>query len=275
MTRILYESHMHTPLCHHARGLPSEYAAVAWQRGLKGIIVTCHNPPIDGWAPWARMADAEFGEYVDMVAAAGEEWEGRIDVRLGLECDYAPGMEDALLEQLGRAEFHHVLGSVHPQLDDYRNRYDTGDMRALQESYFDHIAQAAETGLFDTISHPDLVKNLSPADWDPAQLNDVIEAALDRIAAAGTAMELNTSGLHKRVPEMNPHKSMLAAMHARDIPVVIGADAHVPARVAADFDTALQLLDEVGYSEVNIFLNRTRQPIRIEDARDSLNIAVV
>ena len=37
---LLYESHCHTPLCKHASGSPSEYAAVAEQRGLKGLIVT-------------------------------------------------------------------------------------------------------------------------------------------------------------------------------------------------------------------------------------------
>ena len=45
---LLYEMHMHTPLCKHAQGAPEEYAAVAQQRGLQGIVVTCHNPTDDG-----------------------------------------------------------------------------------------------------------------------------------------------------------------------------------------------------------------------------------
>ena len=36
---ILYETHMHTPLCKHARGKPAEYAAAARERRLAGIIV--------------------------------------------------------------------------------------------------------------------------------------------------------------------------------------------------------------------------------------------
>ncbi|MCP4288071.1 MAG: histidinol-phosphatase, partial [Gammaproteobacteria bacterium] len=52
---ILYETHLHTPLCKHATGRPEEYAAVAERRGLKGIIVTCHNPTNDGWSPQTRM----------------------------------------------------------------------------------------------------------------------------------------------------------------------------------------------------------------------------
>ena len=54
--RIVYESHSHTPLCKHAFGQPTEYAAVAEQRGLQGLIVTCHNPMPDGFS--AQCADA-------------------------------------------------------------------------------------------------------------------------------------------------------------------------------------------------------------------------
>lgn len=270
---VLYESHMHTPLCKHAYGEPEAYAAVAAQRGLQGIIVTCHNPPIDGWSPNVRMADAEFDTYVQMVERARQAWAGRVDVRLGLECDYVPGMEAALAEQLGRAEFHHVLGSVHPQIAQYKERYFTGDTLAFQRTYFEHLALAAETGLFDTLSHPDLVKNEFPQEWDPARLADTLEASLDRIAAAGVAMELNTSGLQKRLPEMNPGRTILAAMHARGIPVVVGADAHTPQRVAADYVPALQLLQETGYTHVSLFLNRQRQEVAIDTALASLQAA--
>ncbi len=264
---------MHTPLCKHAYGEPEAYAAVAAQRGLQGIIVTCHNPPIDGWSPSVRMADAEFDTYVQMVERARQAWAGRVDVRLGLECDYVPGMEAALAEQLGRAEFHHVLGSVHPQIAQYKERYFTGDTLAFQRTYFEHLALAAETGLFDTLSHPDLVKNEFPQEWDPARLADTLEASLDRIAAAGVAMELNTSGLQKRLPEMNPGRTILAAMHARGIPVVVGADAHTPQRVAADYVPALQLLQETGYTHVSLFLNRQRQEVAIDTALANLQAA--
>ena len=67
---MLYEMHMHTPLCKHARGEPGEYAAFAERRGLAGIVVTCHNPTNDGWSPYVRMGVAEFDQYVAMVENA-------------------------------------------------------------------------------------------------------------------------------------------------------------------------------------------------------------
>ncbi|MCA9969117.1 MAG: histidinol-phosphatase [Anaerolineales bacterium] len=270
-TPILYDTHMHTPLCKHARGEPEEYAAAAERRGLKGIVFTCHNPgPDRDFSPTVRMAPDEFDDYVALVARARRAWNGRIDVRLGIECDYTPEMAPYLRDLLQRAEFHHVLGSVHPQLPYYRKQFDTGDAAAFYQTYFAHLAQAAETGLFDTLAHPDLVKNVYHREWDVARVLDDVRASLDRIAATGVAMELNTSGLNKTVREMNPNPTMLAEMRARDIPVVVGSDAHEPGRVAADFGRALDLLEAAGYDEVSFFLDRRRHTAAIADVRASL-----
>lgn len=266
----LYDLHMHTPLCKHARGDPEDYAAVARQRGLHGIVFTCHNPTEDGWSPGVRMDMAEFDTYVQMIERARETWAGRIDIRLGLECDYVPGMESGLEKLLDRAEFHHVLGSVHPHLRDYRERYFNGDPIAFQHTYFEHLAMAAESGLFDTLSHPDLVKNIAPEVWNFPQMEETIGVALDRIASAGTAMELNTSGLLKALPEMNPGSPMLAQMRKRGIPVVVGSDAHDPERVAGAFEDAFDVLTAVGYTEINGVLGRKLRPLTIDSARKAL-----
>lgn len=267
---LLYESHSHTPLCKHAFGSPSEYAAVAEQRGLKGIIITCHGPLPDNLGIEHRMPPEDYGRYVDLVAAAREEFAGRVDVRLGLESDYFPGIE-AWAEKLhARAPLHHVLGSVHMQVTHYRETYFTGDVFAYQQTYFEHLAQSAETGLFDTLAHPDLVKNELPSEWIFPRIEPFILRALDRIAKTGVAMELNTSGLNKALPEMNPGPRILNFIRERGIPIVLGADAHRPSRVADRYEQALRLLDELGFDSVSYFLERKRHELPIADALASL-----
>jgi histidinol-phosphatase (PHP family) len=266
---LLYESHMHTPLCGHAVGEPEEYAARAYERGLKGIIVTCHGPTPFEWGHC--MARKEWPQYVAIVQRARETWAGKVDVRLGIECDFMPGMEEWWREFLPQSPLNHVLGSVHPQVGDYRARYFNGDILDYQRTYFEHLALAAETGLFDTLSHPDLVKNNAGEAWDVQQMMPDILRALDRIAATGVAMELNTSGLNKTVPEMNPGPEMLREMSTRSIPVVVGADAHLPQRAADKYEEALDMLREAGYSEVSFFLERERHNVTIETARASLH----
>lgn len=83
-------------------------------------------------------------------------------------------------------------------------------------------------------------------------------------------MELNTSGLHKSIPEMNPGIEMLKLMAQRSIPVVIGSDSHQPHRVGAQFDMALDILLNAGYEEVSFFHERQRESVRIEKVLGSL-----
>jgi histidinol-phosphatase (PHP family) len=267
---ILYESHCHTPLCKHAFGEPEEYAAAAELRGLKGIVFTCHSPLPDRFAHEVRMAPEEFETYVEMVARAREAFAGRVDVRLGLESDFYPGVEPWLEKLHARMPLHHVLGSVHYQMRDYRALYWKGDLEAYQETYYEHLAMSAESGLFDTLAHPDLIKNEEPARWNFGKVRPLVERALDRIAATGVAMELNTSGLMKALPEMNPSPGQLRLMGERGIPVVIGADAHVPARVGDGYATALRMLQAAGYAEVSYFLERKRRTVPIAEALASL-----
>jgi len=267
---LLYESHAHTPLCKHAIGSPVEYAQVAEAKGLKGVVFTCHCPLPDGHSLQWRMAPEEFGDYVALIADARVQMAGRVDVRLGLESDFFPGVEPWLERLHARVPLHHVLGSVHMQMAPYRARYYTGDSFAYQQIYFEHLAQAAETGLFDTLAHPDLVKNEDPGEWDFDRIKPFIERALDRIAATGVAMELNTSGLNKSLSEMNPGESMLRLMAARGIPVVLGADAHRPDRVADRYRQALQTLSATGYQDVSYFIERLRETVPIAEALRSL-----
>ncbi len=269
---ILYDSHMHTPLCKHAKGEPTEYARKAYERGLKGIIFTCHNPGPKGWSERVRMSLDQLNEYVDIVAQATQEWAGRVDVRLGLESDFIPGIEPFLEKLHRKADFHYILGSVHPQLPYYKDTYfKRGEVLEYAQLYFKHLAMAAESGLYDCLAHPDLVKNSMPNTWQVTNLLDDIRLSLDRIAQTGIAMELNTSGIHKRVQEMNPGREILAEMHQRHIPVVLGSDAHSPSRVAAEFEDALETLATVGYTQITYFLQRQPHKIKIEDAVSSLD----
>jgi len=269
---LVYETHMHTPLCRHAQGEPSEYAEEALRKGLKGITVTCHAPLPEGYSPNVRMYREQWQEYVDLVAATREAYAGRLDVMLGIESDFMPGLESWLEELHARDPLNYVIGSIHPQTPEYQQEYFHGDWKAFQRQYFHSLAEAAESGLYDSISHPDLVKNLAPGEYDFEDLLETIRSSLDRIAATGLAMELNTSGLLKTVPEMNPSPSILREMKERDIPVVVGADAHNPTRVAADYPEAYRLLEEAGYDEVNYFKERKRISIPIANARASLSV---
>ena len=267
---MLYESHCHTPLCKHASGSPTEYAEAAYRAGLTGITFTCHNPMPNGFSAHVRMGMNQWDEYQCIVAETASVWDGQLDVRLGIEADYYPGYVEFVRDQIASAPLSYVIGSIHPQTPEWKSTYRTVDPYTDQITYFEMLADAAETELFDCISHPDLIKNEMPGDWHEGRIAGTIAKVLDRIAATGTAMELNTSGRYKRIPEMNPHPAMLRMMRERNIPVVIGADAHIPSRVGEGYLEAIDILDTAGYDEITFFVDRKPREVRIVDARNSL-----
>lgn len=267
---LYFDSHMHTPLCKHADGHPREYVAEGVAAGLRGVIFTCHSPMPDRFSHAVRMAPEQFDEYLDLIAAGADSAPENFEVRLGMESDFFPGMEGWLEQLHARADFDYVLGSVHWHIPEYRAAFFDGDVVALEKQYFAHLAESAETGLFDSLAHPDLVKNAAPDEWKFSARRDDIAKALDRIAATGVAMELNTSGINKVYPEMNPGPEMLAMMLERDIPVVLGSDSHVPTRVGDGFGRALRMLREIGYRQVGVFKKRQRRDIDISAALASL-----
>ena len=267
---LFFDSHMHTPLCKHAEGHPIQYMEHGVAQGLAGITMTCHSPMPDGFSSRVRMFPQQFREYCALVQEAADAAPEGFEVRLGLESDFFPGMEEWLRELHDKADFHYILGSVHWHIAEYMDSFWHGDPFAFQKQYVDHLAESAETGLFDSLAHPDLVKNASPIDWDFDRILPFIEKALDRIAKTGVAMELNTSGVNKSYPEMNPGPGMLALMAERDIPVVIGSDSHIPTRVGDGFDLALDALSAAGYKTVSLFQHRKRCDLAINEVRASL-----
>jgi histidinol-phosphatase (PHP family) len=270
---LFYDSHMHTPLCKHAWGEPEEYAQQAIKAGLKGIIFTCHAPMPNGFWPSVRMSEAEFDTYVALVQRCAEAYKGKLHVCLGIESEWFPGYEDYVRELHQRVEFDYVLGAVHWQAKEYLAKFESGTIENFRRIYFDHLAKSAETGLYDCLAHPDLVKNYHPDSWCFAIIKNTVATCLDRIAATGVAMELNSSGLNKSYSEMNPGNEMLRMMAERKIPIVVGSDAHRAQRVGEHFTTALNNLIEAGYEEVSYFQKRQRIDLKISDVLASLKKA--
>jgi histidinol-phosphatase (PHP family) len=54
-------------------------------------------------------------------------------------------------------------------------------------------------------------------------------------------------------------------LHARGVPITLASDAHAPHEVAADFDSAVQLLREVGYTSFVTYAGRQRRDVSLPE----------
>ena len=105
---MLFDYHMHTPLCGHAVGHPREYAAEAIRKGLQEIGFSEHNPMPSKFDDW-RMDLIDFPEYIRLVEEARAEFP-QLPIRLGLECDFIPGKEGWIRELAKKADFDYFIG---------------------------------------------------------------------------------------------------------------------------------------------------------------------
>ena len=76
--------------------------------------------------------------------------------------------------------------------------------------YFETLGEAARTGMFDILAHPDLVKVWGGGAPRPdGDLRRFYELAMDGIAESDVAIEVSTAGLRKPVGEIYPAAAFL------------------------------------------------------------------
>ncbi|MBI2437871.1 MAG: histidinol-phosphatase HisJ family protein [Lentisphaerae bacterium] len=260
---MLADYHIHTALCQHAEGCAAAFHARAAELGMRELGFTDHAPNPDGYDPRHRMRLEEFPKYQTMIAEITSE--NKPAVLFGLEADYYEGCERFLREWLPRQAFDLVLGSVH-YLDSWgfdnpeqRHVWDSVDVTNTWRRYFQLIGQLADSRLADVIGHLDLPKKFGyrPSEGD---LLAMAKPALDRVAAAGMAIEINSSGLRRPVQEIYPSELLLKLAKERNIPICFGSDAHCPEEVGWRFDAAEALARSAGYTHAVQFRQRRAQP---------------
>lgn len=261
-----FDYHTHTPLCGHASGHPRDYVRRARELGLDEIGFSDHNPMPAQFDEW-RMAPEEFPAYLELIRETRAEFPG-YPIRLGLECDFVPGYEDHIRTLATRAPFDYLIGSVHYILPGWDvdnpmklSEWKKHPVEEVWSLYFKTLTQAACSGLYDFLGHPDLVKKF--AFFPPGDLRRFYLETLDAIRDHDLAIEINTAGLRKDVKELYPSRDFLAEAFRRSIPILINSDAHAPAEVGLNFDEAIQLARDVGYTSLVRFENRQRIPVPI------------
>jgi histidinol-phosphatase (PHP family) len=243
----------------------SRYRAVADERGIAELGVSEHVYRFEqALTVWQHPLWREFA--VDDIDAYCEFVRARTDLRLGIEADFVAGAEDRMANLLQERDFDYVVGAVHflrehsIDMDDY-SVWDRGhSAEEIWERYFQTLAEAARSGLFDILAHPDLIKvwgaDRPRPEGDPRRY---YEPAIEAIAEAGIAVEVSTAGLRKRAQELYPAQALLEMCVEAGVPVALSSDAHRPEDVGADYDQALELLERVGISELCVFQHRTRR----------------
>ena len=240
------------------------YLAAAEEAGITEIGCSEHihrfRQGLELWDhPWfRRWGRDDLDDYVEFVS--------QTPLRCGIECDFIPGAEDRTATLLEARDFDYVVGSVHfvgeRSLD--AEAFDIwgsdGDPDRIWQRYFEMLAEAARSGLFDILAHPDLVKVWGPGRPRPARdPRHYYEPAVEAIAESGIAVEVSTAGLRKPVGEIYPAPALAEMCVEAGASFALSSDAHTPDQVGHGYERALDFLDRLGVTEICVFEQRSRR----------------
>ncbi|MEY4504610.1 MAG: hypothetical protein RL154_906 [Pseudomonadota bacterium] len=258
----LVDLHNHTIRCNHAEGTMIEYATKAHLQGVKYYGFSDHAPM--EYEPEYRMHIREMKDYEAHLRVLKSEFKDKMQILSAYEVDWLPGyLEKSVLD----ADVDYLIGSVHFIGDwgfdnpEFLKMYSKVDPDATWREYFRLIAEMANSGHFNVVGHMDLLKcyNFLPI----TKVTELAKPAMEAIANAGMAIELNASGLRKPIKEIYPCSNLLSLAKSFDIKVTLSSDAHSPEHVGFGRQETIEAAKSAGFDEVVIFEQKKPKLLKI------------
>ena len=274
MTRTpeLCSVHTHSCLC-DGKGTLAEMAEAAYQAGVRYFGASGHSHteiPHDA----GNVLPADPADYRRQVLALREEYEGRMEVLLGIEqdscsaqsvpdwTDYWIGSVHNLYDP--RTGKHHGVDWSAERLATCRDQMFGGDALAMAEGYYAAVAAMADRRP-TILGHIDLIVKLNRGnaffDEDAPRCRRAALEALHHADPDATLLEINTGAVSRGYrDEPYPALFLLREWRAMGGHVILTADAHSPETVVFGYRQAAELAKAAGYRESVLLTRRGWEP---------------
>jgi histidinol-phosphatase (PHP family) len=210
-----------------------------------------------------RLPFTDMNDYENDVKELQVKYHNQIKILLGYEVDY---LQPYLDERVLNAKVDYLIGSIH-FLDEwgfdnpeFKAEYENRNIDEIWQSYFDNIESMAKTQHFDIVGHLDLIKVFNYMPKKDIRL--IAKNALKAIKVNNMVLELNTAGLRKPCKEIYPNESLLSLAYELDIPITFSSDAHAIGQIGYQYDEAVKLAKNIGYTKAVTFQERERELIK-------------
>jgi histidinol-phosphatase (PHP family) len=268
------DAHLHTTFSHDSDVSIDTYAEQAVERAIAEIAITDHVDFAPG-APGTPFVD--FADRERTAREAAERWAPRgLAIRFGTEITWDSRFEDDIVDHLRRHTYDFVIGSVHVFRDSPFAAARAASWVAgkrlpdIVAPYFDEVALAAQSGLFDALGHLDFVKRFLHPHVLPSHLAEapeLYEPILRALVESGTALEVNTSGLRQEPGETYPSASVVRRF--RELggrAVTVGSDAHRPDSFAFGLADGYGHVRDAGFDQLTFRRGGERETIDLAPA---------
>jgi len=261
---MIIDYHVHTAFSTDAEGTMQEYITVAKEKTISEIGFSDHLL-LKHLYDRSDFLVCAMPTYVDEFLGLKEKSE--IPIKLGIEIDFFRDKVGEIRNFIQKYPFDYVIGSVHV-LDDWiidepstSQEYSNRNLCQVYDDYFKLVRDLCYQRLFDILGHPDLIKIFGfRPDKD---LTEVYEETAEALARAEICAEINPKGLIRPCREIYPSFQFLKALHAHNVPVTLGSDAHAPKELGLNLDEAVRLARKVGYARVCTFSHRHKALVEL------------
>ena len=262
--------------CDHASGTLRETLEAAVAAGYHTFGVSEHAPRLGehllfkeevamGWD--VPRLESNFETYARDVQALSDEFDGRITVLRGFECEVVPTAKyrEIMLGLRERFDFEYMVGSVHyvdeisidgpPELFE-KAVVQHGSLEALAVAYYRAVADMIEALRPEVVGHLDLIRRNAPS-AESVETPAIRKAARDALEAArahACILDLNTAGYRKGLGTPYPAPWLLTTAHQMGLPFCFGDDSHSAVQVGAGIDEARAYLLEHSIEHVTVLV---------------------
>jgi histidinol-phosphatase (PHP family) len=259
--------HTHTNFCDGSDD-PEMYVLSSIKKGFKSIGFSGHAPiPVEN--TWSIRKE-NLENYCKAIENLKEKYSGKINIFLGLEADYIPGISTDFSKFISGCKLDYTIGSVHLVryknndelwfIDGHERGYITGlknvfdnNIQLAVETYYNQICEMAKTQKPDIIGHFDKIKMNNKGRFfseDEEWYKKTISKALKFIAGTKCIIEVNTRGIYKKKTDsLFPSVPVLEECFKLKIPVTVNSDTHSPEELTGYFSEAYQILKNIGYKK--------------------------
>lgn len=242
----------------------------AISKNLKVIGITDHSPmPFENRV---SLKKERINDYIAEVKRLKDKYKNQINVRLGMEMEYIPGMSEdfqSVRENLG---LEYLIGSVHlvekdgalwfidgAKIEPYDEGLDKifhGDIKAGVKRFFEQSNMMIENEKFEIIGHFDKIKMNNKGRYfqeSDKWYRDLLFETLDLIKQKNLIVEVNTRGMYKgRYDGFYPSEWLFPFLKEMRIPVIISSDGHLAGEVSGCFEQADKALSGAGIETVRL-----------------------
>ena len=264
---MIADFHIHSCFSGDSEANVDSVIQSAISKGLKHIAITDHND----FEFENGKFELDIEKYFEYMTKKKIEYKDQISLSVGIECGLDPRFADRINKLLNSYHFDFVIGSSHVinGRDPYYKEY--FENRPVHDAMVEYLKSIIENitifDNFDVYGHLDYMMRYAPVApsekrYDYNEYGELFDTILTKLISNGKGIEINTSPLRSGLADANPNIQVIKRYKELGGNIItIGSDSHTPGDVGANFDDAINMLKDAGFSHFNVFSSRKASEI--------------